>query len=127
MFENLEMLRMARALTGHAAERQAMVARNIANSDTPGFKARELEDFASRYRNDAPALRQTRPGHIAGTGWRPAARQTLSETGLSPNGNSVSLENEMVKLAETRREHELSIGIYRSALNMMRSSIGRRN
>lgn len=128
MFEKIEMMRMARAMTAHAAERQVVVARNIANSDTPGFKARDVEDFAARYRDTLPEPRKTRARHIATPGWSPAAaRQVATETGVSPNGNSVSLEEEMVKLAETRREHEMSIGIYRSALNMMRTSIGRRN
>lgn len=127
MFENIQMMRMARALTAHAAERQTVVARNIANSDTPGFKARDIQDFAARHEGAAASMRQTRAGHMGATNQPAAARQIVSDTGMSPNGNSVSLEEEMVKLAETRRSHDLSISIYRSALNMMRTSIGRRN
>lgn len=130
MFENIETIRMARAMTGHAAERQKVVARNIANSDTPGFRAMDMPDFASSYREAArPAdLRGTHPRHITTASWSPAAAQVFAgDSGISPNGNSVSLEDEMLKLAEVRRDHDLSIGIYRSALNLMRTGIGRRN
>ena len=127
MFENIGMIRMARALTAHAAERQTVIARNIANSDTPGFRSGDIEDFSISYRDAPFALRQTRTRHLPPPQWQDTTRRITVESGMSPNGNSVSLEEEMVKLAETRRGHELSIGIYRSALNLMRTSIGRRN
>ncbi|SEN71363.1 flagellar basal-body rod protein FlgB [Paracoccus alcaliphilus] len=128
MFDNIEMLRMARALTAHAAQRQVVVARNIANSDTPGFKTRDLDSFASTYRDGQAELRQTRAGHIAAPGWSPAGPRLITiDSGGAPNGNTVSIEEEMARMAETRREHDLSVNIYRSAMNMMRTSIGKRN
>ncbi|MFV0382878.1 FlgB family protein [Paracoccus sp. (in: a-proteobacteria)] len=128
MFERIEMMNMARAMTDHAARRQIIVARNVANADTPGFKTLDLEAFEDSYRrSDMAGLRATRSGHLGSADWSPAASREFGvETGLSPNGNSVSLEDEMVKEAETRREHELSLGIYRSSLDLLRTSIGRR-
>lgn len=128
MFERIELMNMARAMTDHAARRQIVVARNVANADTPGFKATELEAFEDSYRrNTTGEMRVTRAGHIAPPDWSPAtAREYSVETAASPNGNSVSLEEEMLKAAETKREHELSLGIYRSAMELMRTSIGRR-
>lgn len=129
MFEKIEMMRMARAMGQHVAERQTIVARNIANADTPGYKAQDLQAFEDSYRgrNDIPALRTTDERHLSTPDWSPAAaRVTSAETGVSPNGNSVSLEDEMLKAAELKREHDLSLGIYRSALELMRTSIGRR-
>lgn len=129
MFEKIEMMRMARAMGQHVAQRQTVVARNIANADTPDYKARDLEPFEDSYRrrDGIPALRTSDPRHIASPDWSPAAaRQITGEAGVSPNGNSVSLEAEMLKAAELKREHDLSLGIYRSALDLMRTSIGRR-
>lgn len=129
MFEKIEMMRMARAMGQHVSERQTIVARNIANADTPGFKAQDLQPFEDSYRrrDDLAAMRTTRPRHLPVPTWSPAElRVATTETGVSPNGNSVSLEAEMLKAAELKREHELSLGVYRSALDLMRTSIGRR-
>jgi len=128
MFDNIEMMRMARAMGQNAAQRQTLVARNVANADTPGYKAQDLEPFEEGYRRAGFAtMRTTDPRHMATPEWSPAAMRAFSKTsGTSPNGNSVSLEDEMVKAAELKRDHDLSLGIYRSALNLMRTSIGRR-
>lgn len=126
MFEKIEMMRMARALGAHASQRHLVVARNIANADTPGFKAADTASFADSYRTGLVPMRATDPRHIATPGWSPVTRQTVDETGVSPNGNSVSLEEEMLKAAEVKRSHDLSLGIYSSALDLMRTSIGRR-
>ena len=126
MFENIEMMRMARAMGQHASQRHVTVARNIANADTPGFKAQDLQPFADSYRAAAEPLRVSNPRHMAMPDWAPVTRHTVAETGVSPNGNSVSLEEEMLKAAEVKRGHDLSLGIYRSALDLMRTSLGRR-
>ena len=129
MFEKPEVLALASSLAAHAAERQSAIARNVANGDTPGYRAQDLPDFAATYRaQDAGALRQTRAGHVGA----PDASQTFSATDraqqgtLSPNGNSVSLEAEMVKAAEVRREHDMALAIYGKSLAILRASLGRR-
>ncbi|WP_207101797.1 FlgB family protein [Paracoccus shandongensis] len=127
MFEKIEMMRMARAMGQYASQRQVTVARNIANADTPGFKAEDLQSFTDSYRSAAyAAMRTTDPRHLEAPDWSPATHATVSETGVSPNGNSVSLEEEMLKAAEVKRGHDLSLGIYSSALDLLRTSIGRR-
>lgn len=126
MFEQIEMMRMAKALGQHASQRQMIVARNVANADTPGFKSRDAASFADSYRAASEPLRITDPRHRGAPDWAPASRETVAETGISPNGNSVSLEDEMLKAAEVKRSHDLSLGIFGSALDLMRTSIGRR-
>lgn len=128
MFENIELIRMARAMGQHVAQRQAIVARNIANADTPGYRAQDVTPFEDSYRRGGDlSLRMTNARHLGTPDWSPdAARVVAAETGVSPNGNSVSIETEMLKAAELKRSHDLSLGVYRSALNLMRTSIGRR-
>ncbi|MBM3605196.1 MAG: FlgB family protein [Alphaproteobacteria bacterium] len=129
MFENIEMMRMARAMGQHVSQRHVLVARNIANADTPGYRAADMQPFAESYRRSAAGdpLRTTSHRHLALPEWSPGAPRAIQAEGpVSPNGNSVSLEEEMVRAAEVKREHELSLGIYRSALDLMRSSLGRR-
>ncbi|TNF10453.1 MAG: FlgB family protein [Rhodobacteraceae bacterium] len=122
MFENLEIMQMARAMATHASARQNAVAQNIANADTPGYAARDLPAFAEIYRSEAaPDLRATRAGHSVTTG-----PQTRIEPGAtSPDGNSVSLEEEMVKSVEVKRQHDLALAIYRSSMTVLRTSLGR--
>lgn len=128
MFENIELIRMARAMGQHVSQRQAIVARNIANADTPDYKAGDVTPFEDSYRSGSDlSLRATNARHFSAPEWSPTGTRTLTdETGVSPNGNSVSIEAEMLKTAELKRSHDLSLGIYRSALNLMRTSLGRR-
>ena len=44
----------------------------------------------------------------------------------SPNGNTVSLEGEMVKAAEARQSHDMALAIYRSTSDLMRTALGKR-
>lgn len=55
MFDRIGTMQMAQALTDHAVQRQKLIAQNVANADTPDFKARDLSDFASTYRSQVSA------------------------------------------------------------------------
>jgi flagellar basal-body rod protein FlgB len=129
MFENIEMMRMVHAMGQHVSQRQLLVARNIANADTPDYRATDMQAFDESYRQAGTGgdLRVTNPRHLDRPQWALDAARII-DTGqqASPNGNNVSLEEEMVRAAETKREGDLSLGIYRSALDLMRTSLGRR-
>lgn len=129
MFEKLEVFQMAGAMAKHAAARQALIAENIAQADTPGYKARDIASFSDTYRssNESLPMRATRSGHLADSAL-PQYRitETAGAGGQSPNGNSVSLETEMMKSAVVRQEHDMALAIYKSALGVLRSSLGRR-
>ena len=43
----------------------------------------------------------------------------------SPNGNSVSVEEEMLAAVEVQREHSQALAIYRHAMGIIRTSLGR--
>ena len=72
MFQNLEILRLAQGLAEHAASRHSVVARNIANADTPGYRQRDIPTFPEIWRDASSnlQLRQTRPEHLTS---RPAS------------------------------------------------------
>ncbi|QXI65100.1 hypothetical protein CP157_02881 [Paracoccus marcusii] len=129
MFEKIEMLRMARAMGQHTQARHIEVARNIANADTPGFRAHDLRPFAETYRQaeDGGTLRVSNARHLDAPQWSPGGARVIEVAGpVSPNGNSVSLEEEMVRAAEVKSSHDRSLTIYRSGLDLLRSSLGRR-
>ena len=129
MYSDLNVFRTAHAMTRHAGARQAVIARNMANADTPGFKAMDLRPFADLVRDgQSPVgMRASRPGHLNGHAdlGSPRAETDRSAPG-DPNGNSVSLEAEMVKAVEVKRQHDRGLAITRSALTILRGAIGRR-
>lgn len=126
MYGNLEVFRLAGAMAGHAAQRQAIVATNIANADTPGYRARQLAGFAESY--DAATtvtVRTTRSGHLSAEPGVRTAQPGVGHAEASPNGNSVSLEQEMLASVDAAREHSRALAIYRHAMTVIRSSLGR--
>ena len=125
MFEKLELTRMAQALAAHAGARMSLVAQNVAHADTPGYRARDLPPFAAVYEGAGPDLRATRPGHIH-PGNRAADARPLDAGGWAdPNGNSVSLETEMIRAADIRQAHDMALAVYRNTSGIIRAALGR--
>jgi flagellar basal-body rod protein FlgB len=119
---------MAQAMASHAALRQNAVSQNIANADTPGYAARDVASFADTYAAASNgSMRATRGGHLGSNGGPDPAASLRSEAGaMSPGGNSVSLEDEMVKAVDVRQQHDLALTIYKTSLGVLRTSLGRR-
>ncbi|EPX82615.1 FlgB family protein [Salipiger mucosus] len=126
MFENLDVFRTAMAMSRHAGTQQAVSAQNIANADTPGYRALEIPDFAETFAAMQGAARATRPGHLFGQvdGTQAPTISKRRET-ADPNGNTVSLEQEMMTAVNARRAHDRALAIYRSSLTLLRTSLGR--
>lgn len=126
MFDNLEIFRASGAMARHAATRQSVVAQNIANADTPGYKSRDVNAFAPVF-NETEPMKATRAGHRTVSSAQSSASIILGDqSGLSPNGNSVSLEMETFKSIEAERQHSRAMTIYKSSLDILRASLGRR-
>ena len=111
-----------------AAERQKVVAENIANADTPRYRARDLVPFSSLL-SGASQVQPTRthPAHLAGAGGTssfPLASRPAG-WGETISGNSVVLEEQMVKAAETKGEHELAATLYQKSMNLMSAALRR--
>lgn len=95
------------------AVRQATIAGNIANSNTPGFRAQDVQPFEMAVEQARLSVSATQPGHIAsGLQHAPATelrREAAWETSLS--GNNVSLEQELLKAGEVNRAYRLNTSI----------------
>jgi len=111
----------------HAATRQAVVAENMANADTPDYRARDITPFKEIYRADEgnTAMRTTREGHLGGALQARDAAAHEAAFEVSPNGNSVSLEEEMLKSVEVKRQHDRALAIYKHSLGVIRTTLGR--
>jgi flagellar basal-body rod protein FlgB len=127
MFEKLEITNMAQGFARHAGARQAEIARNMAHADTPGFKARELPPFAEVYgAPDVAGMRRSRQGHLGATSDPTAVAVARTDgSAASPDGNTVSVEREMVRAAEVRQDHAMALSIYQSVSNILRGSLGK--
>lgn len=137
---NTPVLQMLRTRMDWLTARQAVLAENIANANTPGFRARDLSqpDFAAILRGEAVAnttgkveMIATSQGHI---GIPPAAAAAESrgftpverpDSESSPNGNSVVLEEQMMRLSETQMDYSIVTGLYKKTLNLFRLALGR--
>lgn len=119
---------MADALISHGAQRQRLIATNVANADTPNYKARDLGDFTATL-NASPVIgmRATSSLHVTASDWGMGGQRIIDAGGEpNPNGNTVSLEDEVFRIASARREFDLALTITKSSLGMTRTSLGRR-
>lgn len=124
MLPKLEVTRIAQALAAHSAARLEVVAGNLAHADTPGYRAADIAPFAEIWRAEEP-LRATRPGHL-GAAAAPAAPERLADLRFgAPNGNTVSVEVEMVRAAEARQAHDMALSVYRAVSDITRAALGR--
>lgn len=115
MFEKLELTRMAQALAAHSGARLGLLAQNVAHADTPGYRAQDLPDFAEVY-----AAGRGERGEM-----RPDIRPERLRGAADPNGNTVRLDDQMVRMTEVRQSHEMALAIYRSTSGVVRAALGR--
>lgn len=126
MFEKLEITRMAQALAAHSGARLATIAQNVANADTPQYRAMDLPEFSKVYEGQGGLqLRSTRPGHLIGAERLSSVAPVKSGGAMAPNGNDVSLDLQMMKSIETRQSHEMALAVYRTTSAIIRTSLGR--
>ena len=126
-FADLPLLSQIKGRLSWLDERQRVIAQNVANSDTPGYVSRDLNqptDFA-RALAEGGAVRMVRTSamHIAPTGQvaRFESRAAPdSETTL--DGNSVVVEEQMLKMAESRMAYDAAIGFYQKSMQMLRTA-----
>jgi len=129
---NLELFQLAGALLGHTSARQRVIAQNIANADTPNFKARDIQPFSSTYEKitgTSLAMRATRADHFNADplDFRNSDQVINNAFGAeAPNGNTVSLEDQMMRSAQIKGQHDLALGIYQKSLTILRTAMSKR-
>ena len=119
----------------HLAERQRVIAQNLANSDTPGYKAREIAppDFGALL-GASGGSQVARPrvqitGGMAALGARPPRDahvlldRDTSET--KPDGNNVTLEDQLLKMGQVQADFAAMTNLYRKQQAMLRTALGK--
>ncbi len=110
-----------RALDYHL-RRHNVLASNVANVDTPGFRPRDLVRVGSGEESGSLPLRVTREGHLRPPGQTPPRPRVREERVVRPggDGNAVSLEREMAKIGANRVRYETVGRIVRQQLGLLR-------
>jgi flagellar basal-body rod protein FlgB len=114
-------------------ERQRMLANNIANVDTPGFRPQDLAppDFRTLLAGSQGGLRvaATNAKHLSATASHKANERATERRGddVSPVGNAVTIEQQLMKVAETQAEHQTVANLYRKHVGFLKMAIGRPN
>ncbi|QFU18198.1 flagellar basal body rod protein FlgB [Microvirga thermotolerans] len=104
--------------------RQATISSNIANANTPGFKAKDVEPFSKVFDRTHLTMAATSKAHLGfdEASVRPEKVRKSESWDTVHSGNSVSIEQEMIKAGEINREYSLNTGIVKAFHRMLLAS-----
>jgi len=131
---DIPLLSMLKDRMSWLSKRQDVLSQNVASANVPGYTPSDLKpmDFEKMLRSStsmsssASTLTLTDPRHIAlsnsTSGYE--TRET-PDVQAAPGGNSVSLESEMIKVADTQAQYQAAANIYAKTITMMKTAIGR--
>lgn len=130
MLDSIGIFDLLKTRMDYTGQRHRVLAGNIANADTPGYRAMDLQPFEdmvqrSRFGRVAPVA--TQAGHIAGGSRIDEARaDRMSDPyEISPTGNEVVLEQQMMQITQNVMDHQLVADLYRRNVGMIRTALGR--
>jgi flagellar basal-body rod protein FlgB len=133
--DDMPIFAMLKNRLGYLSDRQKLIAQNVANADTPGYAPKDLKPFTVARQGGlaqagvAPvAMAMTSPMQLAApfTPPSPAAKPVVtpdSETTL--NGNSVVLEEEMMKMSQARSDYDAAVSFYQKSLELIQMAVKR--
>jgi flagellar basal-body rod protein FlgB len=130
---DIPILSMLRTRLNWSQERQKVLAENVANSDTPNYRERDLAPPKFEVPNSVfaqsvahVALAKTESGHISGVGFSSSSFQSVSTSSeIRPTGNSVNIEDEMMKVAANQMDYQAASALYSRSLNLLKVALGK--
>lgn len=137
--ENISLFQAMNAKMHYLQDRQKVISQNISNANTPNYQPSDLSkvDFGSTLDNvmknkggvKSVKMEATSPGHMGFDEKVPQARTEKQKVTyeVDPDKNAVVLEEQMMKASDTQMNYNLMLNVYASNMEMIRTSIGRRN
>lgn len=130
MLDAIPLFGLFKAKMGYETQRQRTLAENVANSDTPGFAPSDLKPFSAAMAVHASAVggvspARTSPMHLAGRAYRSGGALkpvTSPDSEARLDGNQVVLEEEMMKLSNSRGAYDTAVSLYQQSLSMLRTA-----
>ena len=129
--DSISLFRVVDKQLRYLGQRQETLAKNIANANTPGYQAMDLAapDFQSAM-NSAQSVEMaaTAPSHfgVAKGAMSPvtAREKPIVPWEISPDGNSVVLEQQMMEASSTQANYQMATELYRKYIGMMKLALG---
>jgi flagellar basal-body rod protein FlgB len=125
---DIPILSMLRTRMHWHQDRQHLLAENVANSDTPKFRPRDLRElkFDGPGTPGALTLAQTNVAHVAPAGQTSFQTMRANHIETRPGGNSVNVEDEMLKVAQNQMEYQAASALYTRSLGLIKTALGKR-
>jgi flagellar basal-body rod protein FlgB len=110
--------------------RQKLLAENVSNADTPGFQPKDLKvptfTPSGAVTGGGIGVERTDVNHLVGTSGRSGEdSRNARRFEVTPSGNAVSLEDEMLKVAQNQSDFQLAASLYQKSLQMLRIAAGK--
>ncbi len=127
--DSISLFRVVDKQLRYLGQRQETLAKNIANANTPGYQAMDLAapDFQSAMNSVQPVeMAATAPAHfgvVTGAS-APAKEKPIVPWEISPDGNSVVLEQQMMEASSTQANYQMATELYRKYIGMMKLALG---
>ncbi len=135
--QDIALFKAISAKMAYLGKRQQVIAQNIANADTPGYRPKDLTpvDFGRVLKNviagDSVKMATTDKAHIpaagaaakAGAGDAKKQKDTYE---VEPTGNSVVIEEQLMKSGENVMEYNMMLNLYQKNMAMFRLALGTR-
>lgn len=108
-------------------ERSSLLASNLANADTPGYKARDIDFRAAMAKaaGEQPVLKTTNSRHLGGTGSATAGSELLYRIPTQPSldGNTVNAQVEQSEFAQNALRYQSTLTFLGGKFKGLRSAI----
>jgi flagellar basal-body rod protein FlgB len=126
---DLPLFSMLRTRMQWHQERQRLLAENVSNSDTQGYRPRDLAPL--QFDRTMPSLTsigldRTDAGHIASSNASSSQASRLAGYDVRPTGIAVNLEDEMIKVAANQMDYQAATTLYTKSLGLIKIAIGKR-
>jgi len=112
-------------------ERQGLLAQNVANADTPGYRGRDLKaiDFSKELNSlslDPVTTASTDPMDFSVTASVGDATDGEQQANfeVTPEGNGVTIEDEMMKVSANQMDYQTITSLYTKSLQLIKTAIG---
>ncbi len=125
---DIPLLSMLRTRMHWHQDRQAVLARNVANADTPNFRPLDLvpPDISKGVVPPSPlGLSRTDAAHLTALSSNGGSDARLGNYDVRPSGNAVNLEEEMLKVAANQMDYQTATTLYSHGLNLIKTALGK--
>ena len=123
------LLRLMTEKMAYLGQRQAVLAQNVANANTPGFKAKDLAPFSfnDALKEASAGMVVTDPRHIVPASMAGVNASTKKAHSFEtvPSGNSVELEQQMMQVSETAVDYQAVTSVYHKIMGLFKTAIGK--